>query len=223
MKTLWDHLGYELGDRVFNNLRFNDEQIRLISEGLREATTVVDLCTGFGNLAKALVDQGKTVYGVDLSSDSIDYVTKKIGRPNQFYGIQADVNRLPLDDESVDGVSCASSLDLLNLDSFVSEIYRVVKPSGMISVTGYLSANGEVFIEKVKEELIEKIKEGQLEFSEEEAVLFEEVPDCIPEDLPFDSPEKTRDAFQRQGLSILKEQMFSQDTGYFILAQKPYE
>lgn len=77
MTSLWDKLDLGLADKIMSATSFNDEQIRLIAEDLQPANKVLDLCVGFVNLAKVLVEQGKTVYGLDIMPESLEYARKK--------------------------------------------------------------------------------------------------------------------------------------------------
>ena len=170
MELVWDHLRYKIGDKIVSNLSFNDEQIRLLRDGLKPAQRIADICLGFGNLASALVLEGKTVYGVDINPRSVAYARMKIGSgvKGKFYGIEAKAQQMPFRDGTMDGACCASSLGLFyDLDPLMSELGRVVKPSGIVAVTGYISANGPRWIENAQRELVNKATAGKLYFRQE--------------------------------------------------------
>ena len=75
----WNTETLKLVDKIVSGSSFNKEQLRALEIALKDSSTVLDLCTGFGNLANRLVRSGKKVYGVDMSRDSLEYATKKVG------------------------------------------------------------------------------------------------------------------------------------------------
>lgn len=77
MQDLYELLGYELFDKVWSSTSFNFEQVSLISEALKSKSKILDLGLGIGNVAKKLVGEGKTVYGLDIKQASLDYVKSK--------------------------------------------------------------------------------------------------------------------------------------------------
>lgn len=60
-KPVYEVWGPELFDKIWSSTSFNDEQTRLISDSLSPSSLVLDLGTGIGNVAKRLIEQGKTV------------------------------------------------------------------------------------------------------------------------------------------------------------------
>ena len=221
MESIWDLLGLELSDRVMSATSLNDEQIRLLAEGLQPCERIVDLCIGFGNLAKVLVEQGKTVYGVDIAKKSLDYARQKVGdgKTDRLYLIKGDAQRLMF--SGVDGVSCVSSLGFPNLDPVANGIFNALKQGGYVAVTGLESSKIPQCMEHQGLELRKKYEEGSLRLTKEEIMKFVEASakGMITGGMG-DSSERVIAAFERQSLRISQVSSFYHDTAYFILAQK---
>ena len=107
----------------------------------------LDLATGTGALLARLVqhpDRPRRVIGVDAS-------TAMLGRvPALAPGwtlVQADARSLPLDDGSVDLVTCAYLIHLLDSDdrrAVLAEIARVLAPGGRVVLVSLLSPRGAI-------------------------------------------------------------------------------
>lgn len=215
MEAVWNKEILELTDRIMSITAFNREQISLIAQGLQPCSRVLDLCTGYGNLAKVLIDQGKTVYGLDIGKESLIYATQKAGR---LIPIKGDVRKLPFNG-CFDGVSCASSLGFKELDCVVEGIYRALNPGGFVAITGVESAEQERGINILGLELLKAYEEGTFKMTMDEA---QKVVDFVPKISGggLDSSHNKIEAFERHKLHIKRRIPFNQDTAYFILAQK---
>lgn len=111
--------------------------IKLISDS--KAQTVVDIATGTGDLAIALAKENvEHVVGIDISNGMLDVGRKKIKSQNLSENIdmvQADSEDLPYPDNTFDAATVAFGVrNFENLDKGLSEIYRVLKPDGLIVI-----------------------------------------------------------------------------------------
>lgn len=221
MDSLWDKLGLELGDRIISATSFNDEQVKLVSEGLHPCDRILDLCIGFGNLAKILVEQGKSVYGIDLRPKSLEYAKRKVGegRKGSLYLVQGDVQRLGYGSE-FDGVSCVSSFGFPDLDPITSGIYNALNHRGYFAVTGIESSEIQKHVETLQNELTRKIQAGALSFTPEEIEKLKEVSKLVDINQIKDSSQRVNDSLTRNGFQINRVETFYQNTCYFILAQR---
>lgn len=94
-------------------------------------STILDLCTGTGDLAGILKEKypEAKVIGVDFSYNMLEIAKKK--HPAVEF-IEADCTNLPLESESFD--ICTISFGLRNIENMqktIEEIYRVLKPGGV--------------------------------------------------------------------------------------------
>jgi demethylmenaquinone methyltransferase/2-methoxy-6-polyprenyl-1,4-benzoquinol methylase len=97
--------------------------------GLAPASVVLDLAAGTGDLCRDLQAAGHRPVGVDLSWGML--AAARTTAPL----VQADVTRLPVPDAGVDGATCGFALrNLADLDAFLAELARAVRPGGRVSV-----------------------------------------------------------------------------------------
>jgi demethylmenaquinone methyltransferase/2-methoxy-6-polyprenyl-1,4-benzoquinol methylase len=111
--------------------------IKLVSDS--KAKTVADIATGTGDLAIALAKENvEHVVGIDISKGMLDVGRKKIKAQNlsdKIDMVQADSEDLPYPDKTFDAVTVAFGVrNFENLDKGLSEIYRVLKPHGLLVI-----------------------------------------------------------------------------------------
>ena len=97
----------------------------------------LDLGCGNGKTVSTLIDDGYEVTGVDFSEVAIDSCMKNFP---DFVFIVSSVTDLPLEDSSFDYVTAVHVLEHLDdgeLEKTVSEIRRVLKPSGYVFVRAF--------------------------------------------------------------------------------------
>lgn len=109
--------------------------------GLKTGDVVIDLGSGAGNdcfIARSEVGESGKVIGIDFSPEMIAKAhinNTKYGYTNVEF-IEADIENMPLDDNSVDVVVSNCVLNLLpQKDKIFKEIYRVLKPSGHFCIS----------------------------------------------------------------------------------------
>lgn len=90
---------------------------------------VADLACGTGDLCRELSRDGYRAVGFDFSLGMLTKAATDVPL------VQADVLRLPLADRSIDGAVCGFALrNVVDLGALFSEIARVVRPGGRISL-----------------------------------------------------------------------------------------
>ena len=100
---------------------------RAVSE---DATTVVDLASGSGPVARELARPGRTVVGLDLSAEELRLAARRGAGPL----VRADARTLPFRDASVDVVTSALGLVVVQpLASVLAEVARVLRPGGVLA------------------------------------------------------------------------------------------
>ncbi|MEM7059486.1 MAG: class I SAM-dependent methyltransferase [Pseudomonadota bacterium] len=100
---------------------------------------VLDAGVGTGAMSLALcdlIDQPIQLDGVDLSPEMLSETTKRLGRCGINAELQkADLEALPFEDARYDIVLAAHVLEhLANPDRALAELYRVLKPGGVLIV-----------------------------------------------------------------------------------------
>ena len=102
--------------------------------------TVLDLCTGTGDLAlriAGLVNGSAKIIGLDYSEPMLDIARQKAGKRNIFCieFIRGDAADMPFGNDSVDAIGIAFAFRNLTFrnrdrDKFLAEIHRVLKRDG---------------------------------------------------------------------------------------------
>ena len=92
-----------------------------------------DCATGNGQAAQALTKHFKRIIATDISTEQIKHA---IPNPQIEYRV-ATSEQSGLKDKSVDLVTVASALHWFNLESFYSEVKRVVRPGGILAAWSY--------------------------------------------------------------------------------------
>jgi len=111
----------------------------------RPDALVLDLCCGTGDLAFALARTGKArILGADFAHTMLVRAGAKSralftadgpGATRRMQLFEADALRLPFADASLDLVTSAFGFrNLANYEAGLREIYRVLKPGGMIAI-----------------------------------------------------------------------------------------
>ena len=103
------------------------------------ASLVLDIACGTGDLLVVLGSAGYRALGVDLSWGML-----RAGR-SELPLVQGDAQALPIAECSVDAVTCGYALrNVVELDALFSEMARVVRPGGRISLLEVAEPEGGV-------------------------------------------------------------------------------
>jgi ubiquinone/menaquinone biosynthesis C-methylase UbiE len=94
--------------------------------------TVLDIASGEGYGTSLLAVVAAFAYGVDISSDVIEHARAKYGASNLSF-LVGDAVSIPLDDRSVDVITCFETIEHLEEHEEVfAEFCRVLKPTGLL-------------------------------------------------------------------------------------------
>lgn len=94
--------------------------------------TVLDIASGEGYGTSLLAAVAAFVYGVDISSDVIEHARAKYGASNLSF-LVGDAISLPIDDRSVDVITCFETIEHLEEhEKMFAEFCRVLKPTGLL-------------------------------------------------------------------------------------------
>ncbi|RZW52789.1 MAG: bifunctional demethylmenaquinone methyltransferase/2-methoxy-6-polyprenyl-1,4-benzoquinol methylase UbiE [Flavobacteriaceae bacterium] len=102
-------------------------------------STILDIATGTGDLAIALLEtQARKIVGLDISEGMLEVGRKKIAKrklDDRIEMVIGDSENLPFDDSSFDAITVAFGIrNFENLEKGLSEILRVLKPSGIFVI-----------------------------------------------------------------------------------------
>ena len=99
----------------------------------REPGVALDAACGTGRFAEFLATRGHQVIGVDSSPHMLSYARQRV--PGAGFHV-AELDRLPLPDDSVDVIVCALALEHVpRLDPVVAEFARVLRPGGDLVIS----------------------------------------------------------------------------------------
>lgn len=108
---------------------------------IKEGDTVIDLGSGAGNdcfVARSLTGESGEVIGIDMTEAMIEKArenTRKLGFTNVSFRL-GDIEKMPVTANKADVVISNCVLNLVpDKQKAFSEIYRVLKPSGHLSVS----------------------------------------------------------------------------------------
>lgn len=104
--------------------------------GLKPGDSVLDVCTGTGDLAAMLSDivgrQGH-VTGIDFSSEMLQVARQRFLDRSNVTWVQGDALALPFDDNRFDGAIISFGLrNVASVPQALAEMVRVVKPGGWV-------------------------------------------------------------------------------------------
>lgn len=132
VRTMFDTIApkYDLVNRVMTfglDVRWRNRTIKDLR--LPTGSTIADLACGTGDFCRTLEEKGLKPIGFDLAFGMLAHA--RTAAPL----VHADALRLPLDDGTVDGVTCGFALrNFVSLDPFFAELARVVRPGGRIAL-----------------------------------------------------------------------------------------
>ena len=100
---------------------------------------VMDVATGTGDLAIALVESGaQEIVGLDISQGMLDVGIQKIAHKNlndRIQMVKGDSEALSYSDNYFDAVTVAFGVrNFENLDQGLAEIFRVLRPGGLLVI-----------------------------------------------------------------------------------------
>ena len=105
---------------------------------------VLDYCCGSGVYSIYPALKGATVYGVDISQNSIETAierAKRLKLEDKCYFSKGDAENLDYQDNFFDIVLSYGSLSYLDLEISLSEIERVITPGGLLIIIDSLGHN----------------------------------------------------------------------------------
>lgn len=141
---------YDLLNRLLSagfDVRWRRRAIRSLELG--RGDRLLDLCAGTGDLGLEARRQvpGVTVLGIDLAREMLVRGTGKAGRGGRgAYFVQADAERVPLPDASVDAACVGFGIrNVASLERALRETARVLRPGGRFAVLEFTTPPHPVF------------------------------------------------------------------------------
>ncbi|KAM9548954.1 putative methyltransferase isoform 2-T2 [Guaruba guarouba] len=108
----------------------------LREKGTNSAELVVDVGCGSGQGTRFLAEHFKKVVGTDISEAQIQEAWEGPSMPNVSY-IVCPAEKLPFKDASVDLLTSFTAAHWFDLEKFMREAKRVVRPGGCVAISTY--------------------------------------------------------------------------------------
>ncbi|GGB86184.1 methyltransferase [Flavobacterium suaedae] len=112
---------------------YPQEMVDCILSHTKSLDTALDVATGNGQVAVMLSGYFKDVHAIDISSNQLQNATQKT---NITYTEQK-AEATNFKDSFFDLITVAQAIHWFNFDVFYKEVYRLLKPDGIIAVMGY--------------------------------------------------------------------------------------
>ena len=96
-------------------------------------SVALDIATGNGQVAHKLSPFFETVYGIDISQNQLN---NAVTAENIIYKVASAENTF-FKNQEFDLITIAQAIHWFDFDLFYKEIYRILKPEGIIAVLGY--------------------------------------------------------------------------------------
>ena len=111
-----------------------------IIKTLSHHSQVLELACGTGVLSSMLVEEGKSVSGIDLTFEYLVTLKHKLNAPIA----QGTAEVLPYRDESFDAVVSSYLAKYVNVQKVVDECWRVLRPGGIVVFHDFTYPRGVV-------------------------------------------------------------------------------
>ena len=131
VRTMFDTIAprYDLVNRIMTfglDVRWRNRTIKDLR--LPAGSRIADLACGTGDFCRTLASQGHNPIGFDLALGMLQFARTEAPL------VHSDALRLPVPDDSFDGVTCGFALrNFVELDPFFTEVARIVRPGGRIA------------------------------------------------------------------------------------------
>ena len=106
--------------------------------------TVLDYCCGLGSMSLRFARAGATVYGIDISPESVATARNTLrsaGLQDRGHFEVMDAENMTFPDNMFDVIMCSGVLHHLDVSKAFRELSRVLKPSGIVIAAEALGYN----------------------------------------------------------------------------------
>ncbi len=103
----------------------------------KNAQNILDFGCGSGILSYSLATMGKNVTAVDIHFGPLNLIKQKINFPTNINFIEADLLKYEMKEKQFDLIIALDVLEHIeDLKTYISEFRKILKPGGMILVSG---------------------------------------------------------------------------------------
>jgi glycosyltransferase involved in cell wall biosynthesis/ubiquinone/menaquinone biosynthesis C-methylase UbiE/outer membrane murein-binding lipoprotein Lpp len=107
-----------------------------VAAALARGLDVLDVASGEGYGSRLLADVSRSVVGVDVDADAVEFATRKYGAATNLRFAEGSCSALPLADASVDLVVSFETIEHHDQhEAMLAEIKRVLRPGGVLVIS----------------------------------------------------------------------------------------
>ncbi|KAM6269016.1 putative methyltransferase [Porphyrio hochstetteri] len=175
----------------------------LQEKSVNSAELVVDVGCGSGQGTRFLAEHFKKVVGTDISEAQIQEAKDAPSTPNVSY-LVCPAEELPFEDASVDLLTSFTAAHWFDLEKFMREANRVVKPGGCVAISTY-TVDMSLCYGSCSEKLTKVFRESWdllLKYSHNRIKQVLEDYKDIFEALPFPDKKRITDIFDKIPMTI---------------------
>ena len=122
-------------------------RVEMLTAHLRPEMKVLELGCGTGYFTKEAARSGAEITAIDISNDLLEQARKEVPLENVKFLVE-NAYEMTFSDNSFDTVIGSSVLHHLEIDSALKEIFRVLRPGGIIRFTEPNMLNPQIAIQK---------------------------------------------------------------------------
>lgn len=149
-----DHFSGHAGDYAAFRPQYPKELFRFLAERCAQRGLAWDCATGNGQAALALAGYFEQVVATDASKQQL---ASAVSHPKVVYRATAAEDS-GLQDASVDLLTVAQALHWFDIDAFLAEAGRVLKPGGLLAVWSYDLCRVESAIDAVLRKMFDEVE-----------------------------------------------------------------
>lgn len=141
---------YDLMNRILSfgiDIKWRNEILYILKNTNIMKSHILDVASGTGDMTIILAKHflQSNIIGLDLSQEMLNIAQKKILNKkltNRIKLIKGDVENIPMDSNTVDVVTIIFGIrNFENIESSLNEIYRILKPKGLILILEFSQIN----------------------------------------------------------------------------------
>jgi ubiquinone/menaquinone biosynthesis C-methylase UbiE len=122
-------------------------RVRMLTSHIRAGMKVLELGCGIAYFTRELAQTGASITAIDISPDLLEVARRECPAANVTFEVQ-NAYALTYPDAAFDSVVGSSVLHHLEIDQALAQIYRVLRPGGMIRFTEPNMLNPQIAIQK---------------------------------------------------------------------------
>ncbi|MBP5366189.1 MAG: class I SAM-dependent methyltransferase [Bacteroidales bacterium] len=124
-----------------------ERRVKMLTDGIRPEHKVLELGCGTGDFTKEIIKTGADITAIDISPVLLDIARRNISAENVRF-VEDNAYQMSFADNSFDFVIGSSVLHHLEIEKAVAEIFRVLKPNGVMLFTEPNMMNPQIALQK---------------------------------------------------------------------------